>query len=299
VRALGLAGFWLVATSAEAVSPRAYVSVNGNDANTCNVPATPCRTFTGAIAQVTSGGEVVVLDSGTFGGGTISQSVTINAPEGVAALAATPITVNAGASDVVTLRGISFVSPSPGTGVALTFNGGAVLNVEGCVFHGWSTGLAFTVAGELHVTDTTFRENAYTGLSLQAPSGTLLASLERLRLLGNATGLTVYDRSKATIKNSLIAGNTNKGLYAGAGDDSTSELDIENCLITHNVDGAATNSSVSGGYGIIRIARSTVTGNTNRGLAEQNSSFVYSRGNNTIEANNIDTSGTIGSFVGK
>src|SRR5262245_31822488 len=129
-RSIGLVCLWLVASAAEASAPRAYVSVNGNDANVCSSPSTPCRTFTGAIAQTTSGGEVVVLDSGTFGGGTITQSVTINAPAGVAALAATPITVNAGASDVVTLRGITFVSPSLGTGTALTLSGGAVLNLE-------------------------------------------------------------------------------------------------------------------------------------------------------------------------
>jgi hypothetical protein len=298
VRALGFACLWLASPTAEAVSPRAYVSVNGNDANTCNVPSTPCRTFTGAIAQTTSGGEVVVLDSGTFGGGTISQSVTINAPAGVAALAATPIIVNAGASDVVTLRGITFVSPSPATGIALTFNGGAVLNIEKCVFHGWSTGLAFGVAGELHVTDSTFRENFY-GVLLSTGSGTLLASLERTRLLGNSTGLSVSSRAKATIKNSLIARNTNGGMYASSGDAANSELDIENCLISHNHNGVGGNEHVDGGYGTIRISRSTVIGNTNNGVQQAYASVVLSRGNNTIEANNIDVSGTMGLIFGK
>jgi hypothetical protein len=52
------------------------------------------------------------------------SSVTISAPWGVAALAATPRTVTSDASAVVTLRGISFVSPSPGSGTAVTFNRG-------------------------------------------------------------------------------------------------------------------------------------------------------------------------------
>jgi hypothetical protein len=297
LRSLGLAGLWLAAASAEAVSARAYVSVNGNDANTCNAPSTPCRTFVGAIAQVTSGGEVVVLDSGTFGGGTISQSVTINAPEGVAALVATPLMVSAGASGVVTLRGITFVSPSPGTGTALAFYIGAVLNIERCVFHGWSTGLWFGAASELHVTDTTFRENA-TAITLHALSGTLPASFERTHLLANAIGLYIYERTKAVIKNSVIAGHANAGLFA-YGISENAELDVENCLITHNNIGAGTSDNGSTGYGIVRIAGSTVTGNQT-GLGEFGStSVVLSRGNNTIEANSTDTIGTVGSFVGK
>src|SRR5262249_15556835 len=123
-RAAAFATLCLLACRAEAVAPRAYVSVNGNDANVCSSPSTPCRTFTGAIAPASSGGEVVVLNSGTFGGGTISQAVTINAPAGVAALVATPITVSAGASDVVTFRGITFVSPTAFTDTGLTFSGG-------------------------------------------------------------------------------------------------------------------------------------------------------------------------------
>jgi hypothetical protein len=298
-RAFGFACLWLAASSAEAVSPRAYVSVNGNDANTCNLPATPCRTFTGAIAQVTSGGEVVVLDSGTFGGGTISQSVTINAPAGVAALAATPITVTVGVSDVVTLRGISFVSPSAGVGTALSFNGAGTLNIEKCIFHGWSVGLYLNVPGELHVTDSTFRENTSFGVQLVASSGALLATFERTSLLGNGSGMYAANRTKASIKDSLISGNSTSGLIVLSSDPAgLAELDVERCLITHNYWGAASNGG-AGGYGTLRISTSTITGNTNIGLGEFNTSVVLSRGDNTIEANNVDISGTIGTFVGK
>ena len=191
VRGVAFACLWLAATEAEAVAPRAYVSTAGNDANVCSNPATPCRTFVGAISQVLSGGEVIVLDSGTFGGGTITKSVTINAPGGVAALVATPLLVNAGASDVVTLRGLTFVSPTVGSGTALTFAAGAGLNLENSVIHGWSTGLSFGVAGKLNVTNSVVRDNAVDGIYLSAGSGALEASIEGSRLLGNGTGLKV------------------------------------------------------------------------------------------------------------
>jgi hypothetical protein len=286
-----------IVTSVQAIAPRAYVSVNGNDANTCSNPATPCRTFTGAIAQVTSGGEVVVLDSGTFGGGTISQAVTINAPAGVAALAATPIIINAGASDVVTLRGITFVSPSPGTGIALTFNGGAGLNVEQCTFHGWNNGISVLAAGKLNVADTTVRDSASAGIYLHASSGTIQASFERVRLLGNYNGLYVDSGANATIKNSLAAGSGNTGLLALSFDALNSELSIEDCVSTNNATGVGA-TSFSTGFGTVRISTSTITNNLT-GLYQASLGVLVSRVNNTVEGNSSDTSGTIGSFTAR
>jgi hypothetical protein len=287
---------WLAASTAEAVSPRAYVSVNGNDANTCNVPTTPCRTFTGAISQTTSGGEVVVLDSGTFGGGTISQSVTINAPAGVAALAATAIIVNAGASDVVTLRGITFVSPSPGSGTALTFSGGAGLNVENCVFHGWQYGIYVSAPGEIYVTNTTVRDSSARGIHLQAASGVIQASLANVQLLDNILGLYVSSNAKAGIKDAVVAGN-GIGLNALAGGTGDSELAIETCALSNNSIGAYATSS-AGGVGNLWISGSSVTGNTT-GLLQGSSGVILSRTNNTIEGNGTDTSGTIGAYAAK
>jgi glucose/arabinose dehydrogenase len=272
-------------------APREYVSVNGNDANQCSNPATPCRTFVGAIAQVLPGGEVVVLDSGTFGGGTITKSVTLNAP-GVAAVVATPIEVNAGPNDVVTLRGLSFVSPVPGSGTALSFYNGAGLNLERTSIHGWNVGVSFTANGRLNVVDSEFRDNASSGISLFNGAGALEASVERSRLLGNGTGLEVLSRSRATVKESLAAGNT-AGLFASSSDGSPSELAIEDCTVTHNGQGV-----VGGTLATVRISGSTVSHNS-LGLWQSGSGVVQSRGGNTIEGNGTDTVGTIGSYPPK
>jgi hypothetical protein len=285
-------GFWLAAASTQAVSPRAYVSVSGNDANACSNPATPCRTFTGAIAQTASGGEVVVLDSGTFGGGTIVQAVTINAPAGVAALAATPITVSAGVSDVVTLRGITFVSPSPGVGTALLFSGGAGLNVESCVFHGWYNGIVAVAAGALNVTDTTVRESSNIGINIQVASGVVKAAIERTQLLSNGVGLYVGSRAKATIKDSVAAHSPFYGFMASSNDASSSELNIEGCVATHNGTGVLAADTGSGGGSTIRISNSTVTDNGN-GLFQYGGNLLESFGNNRVRGNTTNTLGTI------
>src|SRR5438876_2640495 len=90
---------------------RSFVSANhGNDANPCTVTL-PCRNFAAAIAQTIAGGEVIVLDSGGYGPVTIGNSIALIAPPGVyagiTAFSGDAITINAGASDVVTLRGLT------------------------------------------------------------------------------------------------------------------------------------------------------------------------------------------------
>src|SRR5207245_7143697 len=94
-----------------ALAQRTFVSAaTGNDANPCTRTA-PCRNFAAAIAQTSPGGEVIVLDSGGYGTFTIAQAISIIAPPGVYAgisvFAGTGITISAGASDVVTLRGLT------------------------------------------------------------------------------------------------------------------------------------------------------------------------------------------------
>src|SRR5438477_9591417 len=100
---------------------RTFVSAaSGDDVNPCT-RALPCRNFQAAIAQTTSGGEVVVLDSGGYGPVTISQAVSLVAPPGVYAgisvFSGAGITVNAGPSDVVTIRGLTLNGLGGNTGI--------------------------------------------------------------------------------------------------------------------------------------------------------------------------------------
>src|SRR5438874_6031430 len=89
-------------------SPRTWVSGVGDDANPCSRTA-PCKTGPGAISKTAAGGEINCLDPGGFGGVTITKAITI-ACEGVTAgvlvSGTNAITVSAGPSDQVTLRGL-------------------------------------------------------------------------------------------------------------------------------------------------------------------------------------------------
>ena len=70
----------LVAFPAHAVSNRIFMSTNGNNANDCANPMTPCLTFAGALAQVNPGGEVIAEATGGYGPLNITSAVTISGP---------------------------------------------------------------------------------------------------------------------------------------------------------------------------------------------------------------------------
>jgi hypothetical protein len=296
---VGLACLGLAATSADAAAPRAYVSTAGNDANVCSNPATPCRTFTGAIAQTTSGGEVIVLNSGTFGGGTITQAVTINAPAGVAALVATPITVNAGATDVVTLRGITFVAPVPGSDTALTYSNALVLNLENCVFHGWETGIFATATGTLNVVDTTLRDNEGGGIVVSPSVGSAHATIARSRFLKTNFAVRAASRATINIKDSLFSGNDGAGVFAQPDASiAHAEVNVENCSFSDNYYAVEAGDGGGGGSATIRLANSTVTNNLT-GIAQYGNAQIISRVNNTIEGNGTNVFGTLGTYTAK
>src|SRR5205809_5401993 len=116
-------------TSAHAAIARVFVSVNGNDANACENISTPCRTFAAGIARVDPDGEVIVLETGSYGGTTITKGVRINVPSGVVAFAAQPFVINAPGA-VVVLRGLTLKALTFGAGTGITYLAGNALHIE-------------------------------------------------------------------------------------------------------------------------------------------------------------------------
>ena len=102
-----------------AFGQRTFVSGTGSDLNPCSV-SQPCRTLQQAINAVSAGGEVVVLDSAGYGTGvSINKSVNILSPDGIYGVIQDGITVNAGASDIIRIRGLDVLgsTTASGTGV--------------------------------------------------------------------------------------------------------------------------------------------------------------------------------------
>src|SRR6188508_3070912 len=94
---------------AHAQATRTWVSGVGDDANPCSRTA-PCKTFAGAISKTAACGEIDALDPGGFGAVTITKSITLDGTGTFASILASlvnGIIINAAATDVITIRGLS------------------------------------------------------------------------------------------------------------------------------------------------------------------------------------------------
>jgi Right handed beta helix region len=269
--------------------PRVFVSAQtGNDANVCSLTL-PCRTFTRALPFAQSGGELVVLDSGGYGPFTILQAVSVVVPQGVyagiTASSGDAITVSAGASDLVSLRGLTINSLGGTNGIRFA-SGGALL-VESCSISGFADGLRAEGPGDLSVRDTRLRNAATAAIHL-LPSSPAQAAVIRCRVEDSASGLSVTADTSVSVQESVASGNTGAAISCGAGD-----VSVDDCLLTGNGTGAS-----ASGSGTLRLSDSCVTDNTT-GLAQSGGGALLSRTNNTVEGNTTNTSGTIGSMSPK
>jgi hypothetical protein len=282
------------------------VSGLGNDGNPCSRTA-PCRTFPQAISQTNGGGEIYVLDSAGYAAFTITKPVSIVAPPGVTAgISVFPgedgVTINAGASDTVILRGLTINNQGSIGGSGIVFNTGGTLHVENCVVNGFintgaSSGINFLAGANLEVKDSIFRGNR-NGIVVHPASGTAQAVIEQVRLENGGVGLFVLEGSTVTVRNSLASGSIGGGFAAAASFAASAELDIENCVASNNGFGIGA-SSLATGVATVRVSNSTVTHN-GIGLNNQSApAVILSRGNNTVEGNTINTAGTIGSYSAK
>lgn len=275
---------FLAAAPRSHAAPRAFVSVRGTNAGSCADVLAPCRTLAFAIGAVDSGGEVIILTSGAYAVATITKAVRVNAPLGVVAFTAQPITVNAGASDTVVLRGLTSKAPTPGSGKGVSFTGGAALYVENCVFDGWGVGIDFQAATALFVTDTTIRNSADSGIYVTGTAAASIARsvIERNGLASDSSGVFADGSARVSVRDSVVSGNA-WGVYTHS---FSSVINVDSSLLANNISGGAGASK-----GTIRVSHCTVTQN---GLGLKNfTGTLESFGNNVVRGNTTDLSGTI------
>src|ERR1700722_15873946 len=128
----------LFAAPASAQATRTWVSGTGDDANPCS-RTSPCKTFAGAIPKTIAGGEIDALDPAGYGSLSITKAITIDGGGGqvasVLASGVTGISINAGSSDIVTLRNLrinGIVSSGSGGTIGVNFIYGEGLFIENC-----------------------------------------------------------------------------------------------------------------------------------------------------------------------
>src|SRR5262249_25873992 len=128
-------GCWLQVAPAQAQSLRTYVSGTGKDGTACSM-SSPCQTLQAAMAKTLASGEIYTLDSANYGYVTITKAVSIIGEGGAAGVLASSsvsgVTINAGASDVINLRGLYIDGGGSGT-TGIQFTSGGSLNIQNSV----------------------------------------------------------------------------------------------------------------------------------------------------------------------
>ena len=299
--AVGSFLFIALFASGSMAQQRTFVSGVGNDGNPCSRTA-PCRTISQALMGTSAGGEVIVLDSAGYGPVTITQAVSIIAPPGVYAgisvFSGNGVTVNAGPTDTVILRGLT-INNQGSLGHGVVCNGASSLRVESCAVSGFPFGFGvnFLSSGSLEVKDSILRGNNF-GIAVLGAGGSAL--VENVRLEANADGLDVEGGARATVRNSLASGNGDGFFVESIDGAGAAELNIENCVVTGSDTGVFATRTSNGGSVTIRVSNSTVT-NNRVGLTTSGtgSVVVLSRANNTVEGNMTDKAGNVATYTAK
>lgn len=208
---------------AEATVDHTYVSGKGTDTGECIDPATACRTFAYAITQTTASGEIIVIDPANYSPVTITKSISIVAdgsgPAGIVLATGTAITINAGANDVVNLRGLTLEGEgSAAYGIVL--NTAGALTISDCfVRHFQNTGILIApegVGGTTIISITTILNSVANdngiGISLTGFAGSTKLTVRNSVANNNATGFYVYGGSM-TFAGSMAAGNSEYGIF--------------------------------------------------------------------------------------
>src|SRR5205823_1063576 len=158
------------------------------------------------------------------------------------------ITVSAGPSDVVTIRGLTL----NGLGVTdgIVFTSGAALYVQDSVFKNLENGVIADTSASVNVV---VEDSIFTGLDfgigvfLRTTGGTIRGTIEHCRFEDGQYGVDADQNSKVVVRDSVASGNSSAGFYA-----LTGRLDIENSLATQN------NYGLQAEGGGMRVSQTTI-----------------------------------------
>ena len=226
---------------------RAYLASDGNDAHPCTL-AKPCRNLPAALAAVVGGGEIWVLDSGTYNTATVTidKSVTVLAVPGAAGglvAAGGPAVSIAAAGLQVTLRNLVF-SATAGSG--------------------GTTGVRMTGASRLFVENSSFIGLPERGVDLE---GTGRARITNTLFTGNR--YSVVARNGATID---VAGSTFTGNFSGVGATNdglaptTTRITVSDSTFAYQDFGLAASSFVPNSIATVHATRCTITNSSEYAL---------------------------------
>jgi len=281
---------------AQAQPTRVFVAAQGLDGNACTFAA-PCRTFQRAHDAVAANGEIDVLDPAGYGPLTITKAISIQG-HGFSGISfpnfGAGITISAGASDLVSLRGLILDGVATGQ-IGVLFNSGGTLDIEDCVIRNFSAGVYYKPSGSsaIIVSNTRLIGNHNNGILIDLTAATTVSgTLDRVSMEGATSmigsGLTIMAIASAgsgagtfTVSDSVIS-NNRFGIDAEATTGSVA-LMIRNSTVSNNSNLGVI--SLGGGCKVW-ITRSTIMGN-GTGLSS-NAGQLISYGDNNVDGNSTD-----------
>jgi len=261
---------------------RTYVSGTGSDSFPCTI-AQPCKTLHAALSLTVAGGEIFLLNSANYGPVTITKAVTITGEGAVAGMLSTSgagITINAGANDVINLRGLAIDGGNSGT-FGIQFNSGLSLNVQKSLIRNFSNcGISFAPSGasSLFVSDTVLTHNGNNGILI---ANSAAGALSRVTASSNGVGVSASGAGASITVTDTVASNNTYGIGA-----SSAAVMVRNSIISNNAVGIAADQSAT-----VRITQSTITGN-GTGWQATNGGQLLTYGNNNVDGNTTNGAAT-------
>jgi hypothetical protein len=192
--------------------------------------------------------------------------------------------INAGASDVINLRGLDVDGGNSGS-IGIQFSSGGALNIQKSAARGFAnSGIAFAPAraASLFISDTVVANNHSNGI-LVSSGGTSAVSgaLNRVGAFGNGVGIFANGANVSLTLTDALSSNNNYGIGASA-----SAVMVRNSTVSNNAIGIAADQTA-----IVRVGQSTVTAN-GTGWQVTNGGQVVSYGNNNVSGNGTDGAAT-------
>jgi hypothetical protein len=220
-----------------------FVSVTGDDARSCATPGTACRTFQRAHDATSPHGEIIALTPGDYRPVTITKSISVTGVEGAGIFgrASGPyqITIAAGASDVVYLRGLTLDGAgSAARGVQVGSAG--VVTLRNCAVRNVMHAGIQSDAGRLLLEDTSFAASGNDNIYLNAPSlvhrvvsdaaaASAIVNFDASLTISDASFMGsrdgVFQRGPVFMTRSAVTGNSRNGVFGSASGGFTSAGD--------------------------------------------------------------------------
>jgi hypothetical protein len=273
-----------------------FVAALGSDSNPCTF-SQPCRTFQHAHDVALPGAEIDVLDPAGYGSVTITKAISIQG-HGFSGISVSSggigITINAGATDKINLRGLLLEGAGTG-GNAILFNTGESLALQDSLVRNFSgDGLVFrpnqTAPAKLSVLGTHIVHNASIGLSIaNLSSGAVTAVIHGTAVDDNGAGVLVEGNGgtgplSVAATDTIVSNNTSGAAY-GFSVEAINGHSVSTLVLTRaTVIGNATGLLATGANASLQVTRSTVTENT-----VGYSGSIVSYGDNVISSNGSNT----------